>query len=104
MGSWAHEAWKRDMNPRDDELEDLIDNLDAAQRVFEAMSHADGCLALIFDRKKGWCATDLLTPLTFVDGRADEYKVSCPSDWHRERLTAAIAVLGLVHAGRPPGS
>jgi len=90
---------------RDDEsLQDLIASIDEVQTVFEAMSHADGRLALIFDRKKGWCVTDLLTPLTLVDAGSDEYKVSCPADWHRERLTAAIAVLGLVHAGRPTGS
>lgn len=51
-GSVARET----LTNRDDEsLQDLIDSIDEAQAIFEAMSHADGRLALIFDRRKG-CA------------------------------------------------
>ena len=82
-------------------MEELIANLDDAQAVLEALSLADGPVALIYDHDKGWCVTDLVTPLTFVaDERGSDYKVSCPADWHRERLTAAVATLGLVHAAR----
>ena len=83
-------------------IDDLVANIDDVQSTFEKLAGSSGRLALIFDPGKGWCATNIVTPLGLdPDEKTADYRVICPTEWCRERLTAAIAILGLVNAARP---
>ncbi len=89
------------MNDHDElRIDDLVANLDDAQLTFEKLAGSER-LALIFDPDKGWCATNTATALGLdPDEKTADYRVICPTEWCRERLTAAIAILGLVNAAR----